>query len=419
MKVDDAKAALAKFLEFNPLSTISPIGEKSGDDASIKAPWGDSSMYLIIPREPAALFDALNNVFLPERFAGIWHRDSKNLEIMYTAFPLEGSQADMDGRKFLFSLGGADYSCEFGLSSQRALDIAKHAIFAGASRTEFRNLPSFQFYGRMKPDDRIPNSKPISFWIRNIEWNEDSIVELARHLNFYLSYYDMDSPVINIHPPKPDIDDGHKPRERYIAGSFPDKISGTTLNSNLLHFWAASRSGDAFRRFLYCYQILEFASFYFVEDQIKRAVKKALITPHVLGQMDSIVIKIIDHVQESKIWEGNKMGALLEELVEPDLIWREIDKNRDYFSKNIEFDGGFILKPLIVDKATRETFNHDWHARFNQTIRSIRNALSHGKEQKMSAVIAPTAQNFGKMRVWTGLISVAAGEVVTYYSATL
>jgi hypothetical protein len=71
-----------------------------------------------------------------------------------------------------------------------------------------------------------------------------------------------------------------------------------------------------------------------VEDQIKRAVKKALITTHVLGGMDSVVIKIIDHVQDSKVWEGKKMDTLLKELVEPDLIWREIEKNRDYFSKS-------------------------------------------------------------------------------------
>ncbi len=56
-----------------------------------------------------------------------------------------------------------------------------------------------------------------------------------------------------------------------------------------------------------------------------------------------------------------------------------------------------------------------WHSEFNGTIRSIRNALSHGKEQSVSSVIAPTPENFQNIQPWVGLISIAAGEVVVYY----
>jgi len=420
MNVDNAKAGLAEFLQQNPLSEIAAIGEES-DEAVIRSPWGDGSIYLKIPDDHAALFAALNGVLLPERFAAAWHRDTKDLEVMYTAFPLAGSQADVSRRKFSFSFLGGEYACEFGRSSDRVLAIAENAIFAGASRTEFRNLPPFQYYIESEKGGapKLPGAAPISFWIRNIEWNEQNVVDLSRHLNFYMTYYDIHSPVINIHPPKPDHDDGRKQRERYVIGSFPEKISGTNLNSNLMHYWAASRIGDAFRRFLYCYQVLEFASFYFVDDQIKRAVKKALITPHVMGEMDSIVIKIIDHVQDAKMWDGNKMDALLKELVDPELIWREVEKNREYFCKAIEFDGGYSLKPLIVDKTSRETFSHDWHTKFNHTIRSLRNALSHGKEQKITTVITPTVQNFSRMQPWTDIMSVAAGEVVAYYNVAM
>ena len=249
-----------------------------------------------------------------------------------------------------------------------------------------------------------------------MHWNDEATVSLCRHLNFYMSYYDAYSPIIAMHAPK---QEGGEPRERYIAGSFPKTIVAAELNSNLMHFWAGSRSGDVFRRFLYCYQILEFASFYFVEDNIKRAVRKALATPHIRDEMDNLIIEIIDCVQESRIWEGNKMDALIKDVVNPDLIWREIEKNKEYFCSSIEFDGGFVLKPLVVDKTTSETFKHEWHDKFNKTIRLIRNALSHGKEQSMSSVIAPTPTNFANIQPWAALISVAAGEVVVYYSAAL
>lgn len=145
----------------------------------------------------------------------------------------------------------------------------------------------------------------------------------------------------------------------------------------------------------------------------------ALSTPHIQDEMDSVVIDIIDCVSESRVWEGNKMEALLRDVVKSDLIWREIEKNKEYFCSTIEFDGGFVLKPLIFEKITREAFNHDWHDKFNRTIRSIRNALSHGKEQSMSSVIAPTPTNFANIQPWAALISVAAGEVVVYYSAAM
>jgi len=112
------------------------------------------------------------------------------------------------------------------------------------------------------------------------------------------------------------------------------------------------------------------------------------------------------------------MDALLRDIVKPALVWRDIEKNKDYFTDTIEFDGGFVRKPLIIDKTTLELFKHDWHDKFNKAIRGIRNALSHGKEQSMSSVIAPTVTNFAKIQPWGNLISVAAGEVVVYYTVT-
>jgi len=143
---------------------------------------------------------------------------------------------------------------------------------------------------------------PFSFWIRNIEWNDNEVVALCRHLNFYITYYDSYSPNIDMHATK---QEGAKPRERYISGSFPKTIVATELNSNLMHFWAGSRGGDMFRRFLYCYQILEYASFYYVEDSIKRAIKKTLTTPHIQDEMDGLIVDILDCVQGSRVWDGN------------------------------------------------------------------------------------------------------------------
>jgi hypothetical protein len=419
MTIDEVNQALRDFLERHKKSSIAV----SPDDNSIlivKNPWGDEALVFTIPKDdPQTLFDVLNAVLLPHQFSGLWHTDSKDFEILYTALPLGGEQSAMKDRKFVFTFRGKDYTCEFMRSSDRFLCLAEHVQPISPS-AKHRNIPSYQYYVHAEKGIggavKIPDMSPISFWIRNFDWEDETAVALCRHLNFYISYYDTASPTIDIHAP---TQEGGEPRERYIAGSFPKTIVATELNSNLMHFWAGTRGGDVFRRFLYSYQILEFASFYYVEDNIKRAVKMALSTPHIKDEMDQVIIEVIDSVRESKIWEGTKMNSLLKEVVDPKLIWREVEKNKDYFCKTIEFDGGFILKPLVVEKTTIETFVHDWHDKFNGTIRGIRNALSHGKEQSMSSVIAPTASNFANIQPWTALISVAAGEVVVYYTAAM
>ncbi|MDH2383610.1 hypothetical protein [Bradyrhizobium sp. CER78] len=420
MSLDEVRLALAPFLQRNPNTSVAFYPESTDRICVFKA-WNDDSIVFQVPTEDAAAFyEAFNNLLFPERFTAIWHSDTKDFEIIYTAFPLTGTQRDMKGRRFTFGFKDVDYTCEFGAASERLLTAAGSAIFTGPSTTEHRNLQSFQ-WSAFKATGRLESLKdlplePISFWIRNFDWDDILAVELVRHLNFYMTYYDTFSPKIDLHPPKQASE--YSTRERYVATKFPTDVRAQELNSNLLHFWTASRGGDVFRRFLYCYQIIEFSSFYFIEDGVKRAVRKALLTPHFKDEMDALVIKIIDHVQESKVWEGAKMDTLLGEL-NCRLVWTEVEKNKDYFAKSLMFDGGFVLPALIHEKTTFETFEHDWNKKFNQVTRSIRNALSHGKEPSKGAVIAPTPENLTQLQPWAWLMSIVAGEVIVYQDSVM
>ncbi len=352
MNIDEAKIELEPYLKAHKTSIVTAV-EGGGDQLVVRLPWNDTSIAIFIPADAEALVAALNSLLLPERFTAVWHRDTKDFEVIYTAFRLRGSQTDMHGRSFIFTYKGREYTCEFGRSSERLLTIAEHVKPIGPSNTYHRNLQSYSSYvaARKAGEPDVEGGMiPVSFWIRNFEWDDESAVEISRHLNFYMSYYDVEMPRILIHPPKQERE-SQKPRERYITGSFPKTIVAADLNSNLLHFWMASRGGDMFRRFLYCFQILEFASFYFIEDNIRRAVKRALSRPNIKDDVDSVLVEVIEHFKESKIWDGGKMDQLLRDVVDPKLLWREIEKNRDYFLKQTDFDGGFSLKPLIVEKS--------------------------------------------------------------------
>lgn len=81
------------------------------------------------------------------------------------------------------------------------------------------------------------------------------------------------------------------------------------------------------------------------------------------------------------------------------------------------FDGGFVVKPLVGAGETESTFCTRT-AQFADSIRKIRNTLSHGKEQETAGIILPTTRNFNLLRPWLHLIATAAGEVVLHKDVT-
>jgi hypothetical protein len=416
LTVESAREALAEYLGRNPYSTVDRKDET--DSAPIiNTPWGDRTIKLDFPDDHGPFIAALNNLILPERYSAIWHVDTSKLEVIYTAFPLPDHQIPMLKRKFEFSFRETEYTCEFGNASDRLLTIAEMADVSGFPS---RNLYSFKMYLDMKRDgEEMPDAQPLCFWISGLtKWDEELAVDLSRHLNFFMTYYDDKSPHIEVHPPKHEKS-GSVPRERYVTGYFPTKIVGREINPNLLHFWSRTQIGDPLRRFQYAYQIIEHVSFYYVEERVKRSLHKALSAPHIHHELERVIVEIMDHVSTTKTWEGTKMQQLLKEAVSCNLVWREIDKNRDYFSRDHTFDGGFKLQGIIADKATEDTFSKNWQDVVTARLRDIRNALSHGREQSTSGVMLPTQKNFSQIAPWLDLATIIAGEVMLFRPAML
>ena len=237
---DQLSTIFADFLAGNPLSKIKRQAfEKDGPkQAIIEKPWGDSSLAIIIPDDPTSLASTLNNLRLPSRFSAIWHQDTKDLEIIWTANPLIPDAQEVSRRTFNFKYRTKEYACEFGPSSAGLKTLAMSLRQIGQSETGFRNTPSF----------RLEGAQGHSFWIRNIEFDEDQLLEFAPILNFYMTYYDSKTPHIFIHSP-PKGSTNFKPQSRYVKGKFPKNIVAKEIDSNITHFWEASRYGDPARRF--------------------------------------------------------------------------------------------------------------------------------------------------------------------------
>ncbi|HWW12409.1 MAG TPA: hypothetical protein VN018_07825 [Brevundimonas sp.] len=409
--LEPIRVRLADFLAANPGSSIAVAETTKGPAVSVMSPWGDDSVVLMVPPNDDRFDHALNELILPERLSAIYHRGTKKLEVIWTAYTLAQSQLEIAGRSFQFGFDGRSYTCEFGASSKELVLLSRYAATAGMTATNHRNLGSFISFAHGADADVQELDEPRSFWVHDIEWEEDQVLRMIRNLNFYLTYYDASSPTVLIH--SPDLG-GVDARVRYTHGSFPDGIIGKPLDDVILHFWSAAQSGDNSRRYLYYYRIIEYASFFYLDQAAKAAVRKILASPHAATDVAGVTEKVMGAISESRLDEYAKFAAVIRDNVDIKILWREIEVNPDPFTQSIEFDGGYVLAPLIANGCREADFCVKGLENFTKAIRDIRNALSHGRDQKTAAVITPTVSNLKKLRPWVHLIAAAAGEVALY-----
>ena len=416
MKIEDVKALLHPFLESHPDVAIEyrEVGRKPETRLCITKPWGEDGLIIALPKDIETFSEALNNILLPERYTAIWHRDTKDFEIIWTALLLSEEIEDIKNREFLFSLDSKEYKCSFGRSSERLLTLASQAVPIAKSHTEHRNLMSFRYYVENKKDSTsgiVPIGEPYSFWIRNVEWDEDRVLQLVRHLNFFLTYYDRESPEILVHT-APDKKASNQPR--YLIDTFPNRIDTHEIGDDLLQLWMASREGDAARRFIYSYRIIEYASHAYIDIEARRKVHRLLTKPHARSDLGALTDKVISTTLMKTMDDVQKMNNLLNDILSTESLWREIERHRSAFTSNVIFDGGFTLKKLIDDSETFETFKTNGIPTFINRARNIRNHLSHGRDRSTQATITPTVVNFRRLEPWTAAISVLAGEVLIF-----
>lgn len=420
--IEAAKIRFADFLEANVASSIEmrklPINVSR---LEIVRPWGDTSLALHIPEDEtqaSQLAEALNNVLLPPRLIALWHKDKRALEVIWTAYRLSTSQAEIKDRKFTFTYKNTKHICHFTKASTRLQRIAKSfRPITQSPTTNFRNLTSFYRYATAKNADQRSLAgleEPLSFWISNIKWNENSTIIMLDALNFYMSYFDDDTPIVVINDPINGDGSSIANKARYIRGSFPSEIISRELNRNLVSFWMAALAGNPAMRFILYFRIIEYASHHYLDDKIRADVKKLLSKPDFYDDLNETIDEIVGACTPSKQDDVPKFKNLLRRCVSPDLLWAEIKRNQEFFAKETKFDGGFVVQALISKDEKQSTFSTNGTDRVADRLREIRNTLSHGRDVKTGHVITPTARNFQLLKPWIHLIGTAAAEVVLH-----
>lgn len=406
------KVELANFLKANPDCHL----KEHDGDIVIANPWGDDTVPLRVDTKSEALISALNCLVLPPRLTALWHKDTGDVEVIYTPFTVD---SDFTKRAFEFRLAGNTYRCEFAKASERLLLLAS-AFTPGSppSMTDYRNLQAFRYYVRTKDQDAKRKSKlfgePLSFWLRKVPAAECDLVDLCRHVNFYMTHFDRQSPHILIHEAEPSGSAKAK-RLRYPAKAFPEVIAARQLDPYLLGLWESARdAADPFRRFIYLYQILEYAAFYYLQEKILNRVKRVLASPDTPSCIDKSAHEILDSLIEDRMSDEAKIVALIESVSDPEEIWQELEPGLDGFAKETSFDGGFKLPPLVKAEWKKEDFVAAWTPKLPDALRKIRNALVHSREARMVNVIAPTRKNNIILRSWIHPLQIIAYHTLVY-----
>lgn len=414
-ELDGIKGALQIFLEANPHSSVERTTTGNGKRRiQIAKPWGDPSLVFALPEGGGALIDVLNNVILPQRLAAIYHKDKRSLEIIWTAFKATDQHIEVVGRKFAFNYNNKKHVCHFTKSSDRLLALAEAFVPISAPDYLHRNLTSFSRYVKTAEADRerVGLNEPKSFWVSNVTWSEASTLAMLETLNFYLSYFDEQSPFVIIFAPSNATPVSSK--TRYMHGAFPETINARSIDDNLITFWNAARSGNASTQFVLYFRIIEYASHHYLDEKVRMDIKRLISNPNLPLELESTMEKIVSACVPGRQEDIPKLKGVLRTCVRSELLWREIKSNLDFFKKETKFDGGFVVRPLITSDDKQSTWENNWVETFSDRIKDIRNVLSHGRDQKTGKVITATQRNYQLLRPWVHLIAIAAAEVAIY-----
>jgi hypothetical protein len=400
---------LAPFRNRNPEARV-----EGTDDVVIYEPWGDDSVVIRVSAEAGELIAALNAVRLPPRYSAILP-DNGDIEFVFGPVT---NNSDIATRRFTFRFRGREYVCEYASLSKELSLVANASRPAGPpSATAHRNLPNvraFNRFQRAQPTAAGTSELSVlSFWIRGLDGNESTFDDLFRHLNFYMTYFDRASPRILIHE-DPIAQEAEK-RLKYPVGNFPETVAGRQLDSYMLTLWEGAREApDPVRRFLYSYQILEYAAFYYLREDVLAAVRRAVTAPEAPSRIEDVSRSVLEAIADDKVSDEAKIVQVVQQAVDPAFLWLDIAPNEAFYSRDCAFDGGFSLPPLMKAGWKLEDFRAAWIPKVPDALRKIRNALVHAREQRQARCIAPSVANQHLLRPWSSLIDGIASQVILY-----
>jgi hypothetical protein len=404
---------LKSLLQNNPKIEIIELENST----KILNPWNDKSISFNF-KKGQKLTDIQNLVF-PEQLSAINDIERNELEFIYG--PVD-QDSKIKSREFDFLYKGQTFKCSFGKISNSLTTIAKSfKENATESQSDYRNLRflrdvlSDDFYKEMFKDSFI-----ASFYIKGDFKNiNNDFVGLSKSLNFYMGYFDRDTPKILIHAKEQDEEAYKDPCLNELFDSFPKKINATNIDSTLLDtFMVANQTESVRLKFIFYFQVLEYASYYYLDKKIQSKILKTLNDPEVFDKPEhfskSLIEELKDHFSQKD--DSIKLEKTITENITIQDLKNEIEVNKDFFSKDLEFEGGLKINKILNGENSIENLKDGDLILIKKNIEKIRNVLVHLRESRENKVILPSQQNNHKLLPYLYLIRRIAEKVAINFS---
>ena len=346
-------------------------------------------------------------------------KEKRLLEFIFA--PLEEKEPFLK-RKFIVNFSQKSFNCYFDKPSDALEFLASNFREKDTqSNTNYRHLRIFRDYYKpeMRPkgaDKFFVNKLPFSFFVEG-NFEGIDLVNFAKHLNFFMRFFDRISPQIATFTPEDEREEYQLPC--YTNNNeFPEVIQGRSIDPVIIDLLnIASDTSNIRLKYIFYYQILEYCAYYHLNEDLKRRLNNIIKRPDFLNnpsQFSRIIIEEFKNHFKSND-DKQKLEKLIVDFIDFEDIKEEIRCNSKYFLQDIEFDGGFKIKALIKDEKEIDTPSIDIIKNITDRIDKIRNVLVHIRESRENKVILPTQKNSHKLVPYLFLIRRIAENIAFKY----
>lgn len=358
----------------------------------------------------------LKDLLFPERLSAIYHSKKHKLEFIFGAVKKEEKFLQ---RKIDFIFHGEVYKTYYDSPSQELINIS---VALGKSSNididndSSRNLLGISHFMEVSKENKqiLDTFKLVSFFVEGRSaLKENVIMDLAKHINFYMGFYDRKSPYIIIHPEQ-DVDQNNKIPNKKES---PSTIVMNHVNNIALDLLYAARTASSIRlKYIFYYQILEYYAYYHMDSELKNDLYKILKNPDIIEKA-GYYSGLINEELRTKFQKDDKakFTDLIKDYVSLNDLSDELEVYLDIYNNDIEFEGGYILQGMSITKTSKKCDENNIFYNIADRLDKIRNVLVHIREKREAQGILPTVKNDKLLRPYLFLIQRIAEIVALKY----
>lgn len=414
---------LNNFETNNPHATVTDFAGQF----IINTPWGSDDCFLAFNRTDSVSTKTLNSVKFDTRLDAIIHINQNIIEFAF-GFLEKNTEyyKNYANRKFTLLYNNNEYKCRYSTPTDDFFVIAKafHEFPSETGIQRMAQLPAFNAFCNLdKLNDRaknyFTNKEPYNFFIElPSNYSDSDIIKLCRQINFIMQTYDRRTPQIIIRETESNAD-SRVPPIRYIKDCFPSTFILRNYDDTLLRLVEVAGQSTPRQAILYYYQVFEYVAYYYTDFKTRNSLIKLLKDPCIISYCEEkidVFIDLLTDINNTNNNDETKIRKVIEDKCDSQEIWKEIENDKDFFTRDHTFEGGFKSSALIATGCDYENWKAMWHPKLIDCLMKIRNCIVHAREKRENKVISPTNKNNVILSHYVPIMERMARQLITNIS---